>query len=405
MAIINDGGSTARRTITSTPTRTASTTSAVAAESKSSKPTTGVAAATAADKYEPPKTNTNTPPPGSSIPVTAWRRLPSEDRAEVWKDYQTAQATRHADLKPGETTKNPKLQDYLIANPDVKTVQDLVNKTYNQGTFYSTCKDLDLDANEILKYRSAALRDWAVNPAPPSGSAPRTTDEANKVFLNQYHTQYNEYFRDDGSVSNNCGPTSLAMTLKVAGKMPQGLNSEQQIDYARALMYPNREESAYQHVTDANGNDVRLLDNDKGLTAIDSEDNKTGIVAGAAQAGITTTHETGWDKFDTALNDGKTAVVEGNISDAWRNEFSKSGVAGSYASGGDGHFIAVLGKTAGGDYIVADPMFSGGTVEMSRDELAVFFAKQNSDPSFAAIDAASKPPAPTIPAWKLIQMQ
>ena len=44
----------------------------------------------------------------------------------------------------------------------------------------------------------------------------------------------------------------------------------------------------------------------------------------------------------------------------------------------------MLGKTAEGKYLVADPMFSGGTVELSRDQLAVFFARQNGEPSFVA---------------------
>lgn len=403
MAIISDGGGSVRRNAATT-TRTSTT-----APTAPGKPSTSssTATATAADKYEPPKTNTNTPPPGSNIDSATWRRLPPEDRADAWKEYQTAQATRQADLKPGETTKNDKLQDYLIANPDIRTVQDLVNKTYDAGTLYTTCDELKIDANEILKYRTASLRDWAVNPAPPHTSAPRTSDEANKVFLNQYHTTYNEDYPDDDTVTNNCGPSSLAMTLKVAGKMPPGLNSEEQIDYARALMYPNLPADAYKHVTDANGNDVRLFDNDKGLTGIDGEDSKgrpIGIVAGAASAGINTTHETGWAAFDAALDAGKTTVVEGNISGAWRQEFTDSGVAGSYAGGGNGHFISVLGKTANGDYIVADPMFSGGTVEMSRGELAVFFAKQGGDPSFAAIDAAKKQQAPVMPAWRLAQM-
>ncbi|MBN2359452.1 MAG: C39 family peptidase, partial [Deltaproteobacteria bacterium] len=333
------------------------------------------------------------PPPGSTIDSTVWRRLSPEDRADIWKE----QANRQADLAPGETTKNEKLHDYLIANPDVKTVQDLVNKTWSSNTFYTTCDELGVDSKELLKYRKIALRDWAVNPAPPSGTAPRTVEEANKVFLNQYNTDFNQYY-DKSNVSNNCGPTSLAMALQVAGKMPPGLNSEQQIDYARGLMYPNLDERSYKHVTDANGKEVRLLDNDSDLTNIDE------VVTGAAQAGITTSHEKGWNELDAALNAGQTAVVEGNISGTWRSQFSNSGVAGSYAGGGNGHFIAVLGKTSDGNYLVADPMFSGGAVEMSRDQLAVFFAKQAGEPSFVAIEAAKQQAAPTVPAWRLSQM-
>ena len=271
----------------------------------------------------------------------------------------------------GETVKNAKLNEYLLAHPEIKTVQNLVNATYPKGTYESTCRELGLDPNELLKYRTANLKDWAVTPAPPDGSMPRTTAEANQVFLNQYTTAFNPYYGKDG-VSNNCGPTSLAMCLKLQDKMPPGLNTEQQIDYARGLMYPN---IAGTTVKDANGNDVRLLDQDRMLTNITAVGSATG-----------STHQTGWASFDAALDSGKPLVVEGNISGSWRTVFSthQGDAPGTYAGGGDGHFIAVLGKTADGKYLVADPMYAGGTVAMTRAELAVFFAKQGGDPSFTA---------------------
>lgn len=284
------------------------------------------------------------------------------------------------------TITNQKLYDYLQANPQIKTVQDLVNASYRQpgggwGTFENTCKDLGLDPAQVAKYRSANLMDWAAV-APPAPGMPSTPAEANAFFINQYRTEFNPYYPSETGVSNNCGPTSLAMCLQVEGKMPPGLNPEQRIDYARALMYPKLDASAYTTVNDANGNPVRLLDRDSALTAMG--DATSGIVGGAAQAGISTAKQTGWGNLDDALAAGRPVVVEGNICDAWRTAVA-SHPPGSYAGGGDGHFIAVLGKTADGKYLVADPMYSGGTVALTKDELATFFAKQGGAPSFASI--------------------
>ncbi len=289
-----------------------------------------------------------------------------------------APAATQAPVPAKETIVNQKLSDYLQANPDIKTVQDLVNKTYPKGKWDSTCQELGLDGKELLKYRSAALRDFAVLPAPGDGTAPRTTQDANRFFITQY--QNDTWNREStNSWSNNCGPTSLAMVLKVNGKMPQGLTNEQQIDYARALMYPKLAKTDGADVKLPDGSTVRILNYDKMLTGIGA------ATEGAQGGGLgNAAHHKGWADFDTALNAGESLVVEGNISSKWRAVFGvhQGEAPGDYQSGGNGHFIAVLGKTADGRYIVADPMYTGGTVAMSRDELAVFFAKQGGEPSF-----------------------
>ena len=163
------------------------------------------------------------------------------------------------------------------------------------------------------------------------------------------------------------------------GKLPAGLTHEQSIDYARGLMYPALAKSSGKDITLADGSKVRVLDADKMLSNI------TAATAGAQGGGLAgAQHETGWADFDAALNAGKSTVVEGNISGSWHTVFAhhQADAAGNYQGGGNGHFIAVLGKTADGKYLVADPMYSGGTVAMSRDELAVFFKAQNGEPSF-----------------------
>lgn len=270
---------------------------------------------------------------------------------------------------------NQKLFDYLQANPEVKTVQDLVNKTYPKGTYDQTCRELGLEPWDIARYRSAALMDFAVRQPRGDGSAPTTAADANRFFITQY--QDDTYNRESpNSWSNNCGPTSLAMVLDVNGKRPEGLTDEQAIDYARGLMYPDY---ATKSVTLPDGSTVKLFDSDKMLT------NMTAMTRGAAGAGLSgAQHQTGWADFDAALNAGKALVVEGNISGAWRTVFAnhKAEAPGNYQGGGNGHFLAVLGRTDDGKYLVADPMFTGGTVAMSRDELAVFFAQMGGKPSF-----------------------
>lgn len=280
----------------------------------------------------------------------------------------------------GPTVTNQKLYDYLTANPKIRTSQDLVNATWKKGTFDKTCKELGLDSATVLKYRSASLMGFAVKPPVSDGKAPTTVEQANRSFITQY--QNDTYNRESpNSWSNNCGPTSLAMVLKVNGKMPQGLTNEQQIDYARGLMYPKLAKTDGKDVTLPSGETVRVLDIDKMLT------NVTSATAGMKAGGLEgASSQKGWAAFDEALDAGKSLVVEGNISTKYKAAFKDEATAtgGNYQGGGDGHFMAVLGKTAEGKYLVADPMFSGGAVEMTRDELANFFAKQGGDPSFVS---------------------
>ncbi|MDP3238310.1 MAG: C39 family peptidase [Myxococcales bacterium] len=280
----------------------------------------------------------------------------------------------------GPTIVNQKLHDYLTANPKIRTSQDLINATWKKGTFDTTCKELGLDSRTVLKYRSASLMGFAVRPVVSDGKAPTTVEQANRVFVTQY--QHDTYNRESpNSWSNNCGPTSLAMVLKVNGKMPQGLTNEQQIDYARGLMYPKLAKTDGKDVALPSGETVRVLDIDKMLT------NVTSATAGMKGGGLEgASHQKGWAAFDDALDAGKSLVVEGNISSTYKAAFKDEATAtgGSYQGGGNGHFMAVLGKTSDGKYLVADPMFSGGTVEMTRDEVANFFAKQGGDPSFVS---------------------
>lgn len=277
---------------------------------------------------------------------------------------------------PKETVINKKLYDYLKANPRIQTSQDLINATYKQGKFESTCKELGLNSAEISKYRSAKLIDYAVIRQAPAGT-PRTTQEANKYHLTQYNTSkygtdYNRYFDKTGDFSNNCGPASLAMSLRSLGKMPAGLNPEQQIDYTRALISG----TSNKQVT-VNGKTYKLYDKDLGPGSLVGN----GQIAGGATAlGVPASRQSGWGSLNDAMAAGKPVVAAGFISQDWKAQFPASGHYGS--AGRVGHFIAILGKTNDGKYLVSDPMYANGSVAMTAAQLEKF---TGTNPDFTAI--------------------
>ncbi len=218
------------------------------------------------------------------------------------------------------------------------------------------CAQLGLEPSDVTNYRSAAIRDLAYPPPPPDGSLPPTAEEANRYHIVQFaDPTYNPTGRPGSSV--NCGPASLAMALDTQGLLPPGLTPEQKVDYARALMYgTDNSEIVVQ------GRTVRLLDDDHATTG------NGDVLNGAAAAGLTAQKQTGWSELDAALLAGKPVVAYGDCYQAWKDQFdTTSGVR--YGSGEIAHFIAILGKTAGepSRYVVCDPMFTGGPVEMTRD--------------------------------------
>ncbi|MHB8874877.1 MAG: C39 family peptidase [Myxococcaceae bacterium] len=319
------------------------------------------------DAFKSAKPDLSKPPPGVNISKPTWNRLPLQERKDMWGDYQKTSTTVAATVpatKPGETVINPELHAYLQVHPEIKTVQDFVNATYPKGTFESTCKTLNLDPVEVAKYRTAFLQDWATVRMPPPGTLPTSVAEANAYHLTQYNTSeygtdYNRYFPPGNDFSNNCGPAALAMALTTQGKMPAGLNPEQQIDYARGLIYG----TSNSEVT-VNGTTYKLLDKDGDTVGFGN------IVDGATAAGLTSEHTSGWGALDDALADGHPVVAAGMISETWKGQFPPDGHYGS--AGRVGHFVAILGKTPEGKYIVSDPMFANGAVEMTQEELKTF---------------------------------
>jgi hypothetical protein len=275
----------------------------------------------------------------------------------------------------GPTVVNPELQEFLAANPDIQTVQDFIEYCYAQGGdrfFRDKCAELGLNQAELARVRSANMSDYVYSGPELAENLPHTAEAANEHFITQFGDA--TYNPDGATSTTNCGPTSLAMALNTAGQMPEGLTPEQQIDYARALMYPDSSSITY---IDVGGQQIPQLNQDGEFTDISA------ITQGAQQLELGGLQGTGWAAIDNALASGQPVVCPGNVSTDWRDEFPNPN---DYHLEGSGHFIAVLGRTEDGKYLVADPLYPGGVVEMTRDQLATFFqGSTNTDPKFAAI--------------------
>lgn len=320
------------------------------------------------------------PPPGSRVSRAEWRRMTPAEKQDMWNAFNgnssasvpvgsTAGSGVAPTVPPGATLINAPLATYLAAHPELKTVQDLVNATWPHGQFESTCASLGLNPNDLLKYRSAYLVDYAYQRQPPPGTLPTTVEAANAYHLVEfnttpYGTDFNRYYPLGNDFSNDCGPASLAMALTAQGKMPAGLNAEQEIEYARALITsPTDPFKAATSTVTVNGTTYPLR-----------ESNSTvgygQVVDGAQAAGLPAQHTYGWGPINDALAAGHPVVLAGTISPSWKQEFPTDGHYGS--AGRVGHFIAILGTTSDGKYIVDDPMYTGGAVAMTRDQIANF---------------------------------
>jgi hypothetical protein len=186
------------------------------------------------------------------------------------------------------------------------------------------------------------------------------------------------------SHSKNCGPASLAMAMAYTGRMPPGLSKEQQVDYARALMSPGRE-GEFTYVTDANGQKVPQLDRDSEYT------DGSMVPDGIRAAGANPIYGESWGELDAQLAAGHPVMAGGWVSDeggnglAWKQQFPGGVGPGAYGTGTTGHLISILGKAANGKYIVADPLYARGPVEMTREQLALYFSQTGGNPSFTAL--------------------
>jgi len=305
--------------------------------------------------------------PPNSVNIHEWQEMTPQERTQAWSSY-VANNTQYV--------ANPQLRDYLAQHPELHLtdVHSLINAAAKSPKgFEAAMREAGLDPNAALTYPSANLADLAVVRQPPVGSTlPTDIAQANVYHLVQYNTApfgtpYNTSFQPATQhFSNNCGPASLAMALRIAGQMPAGLNAEQQIDYARYLI----KDTSNGSVTTSPGTSVPIYDNDSQRLSYDR------IANAEQQTGIPMTYTTGWAALDDSLANGHPVVAAGQITQPWIDQFPDRGNYGSVDVTKDpvGHFVAVVGKTTDGQYLVSDPMWTGGAVTMSREELMKFFA-------------------------------
>ncbi len=180
---------------------------------------------------------------------------------------------------------------------------------------------------------------------------PTSIQLADPFFKLQYlNAKYNP---NGPNGSNNCGPASLAMILKMLGKEPANISVETSIDYARAQMF-------------GYSNSVK-----QGLNVLDLDRQSTNwdqIKAGITKTGGKPEDLQGWAQLDQSLNQGKPVISWGFLRPEWRQQFPQR-VGDGYTP----HLNAILGKTPDGKYIVADPMHQGGPVAMTKQQLSVFY--------------------------------
>lgn len=205
------------------------------------------------------------------------------------------------------------------------------------------------DDGNLVIYTAQGRPVWASNTVSAcntgnNSSLPTSTSQANNVFKLQY---WNPTWNPDGpSSSNNCGPASLAMIRKLFGKEAGGVSIQTSINQARQLMNAPGT---------GNTSDTQL---------------KTGIANSGLRYDDRMNNGT-WAQLDQDLANGKAIIGWGYYDTQWRSQFPNYSLTGS---GSTNHLNTILGKTPNGNYLVGDPMYRGGVVEMSRNQLAVYFS-------------------------------
>ncbi|QSQ22833.1 peptidoglycan-binding protein [Pyxidicoccus parkwayensis] len=302
------------------------------------------------------------PPPPEPPPPEPWP-VPEKDlkRGDSGKDVQALQDSL---VELGYLT-----QEQVATGPG-----QFGPKT--QAALEKFQKDHGLPTDGHYEARTREALSQALNSSHPAGAKTHgAAMSAEAAFITQFTSEYNPY---GPRGSTNCGPASLAMSLAYTGHMPPGLTKEQQVDHARALMSPRRE-SEFTYVKASDGTRVPLLDRDHELTG------GTMVADGIKSAGLTARYGQGWEALDQQLAAGNPVIANGATNASWRAQFPER-----MGNGDIGHLNAILGKTQDGKYLVADPLHTGGPVAMTRQQLSVFFSPTGGQPSFNALQGASR---------------
>lgn len=195
-------------------------------------------------------------------------------------------------------------------------------------------------------------------PVIPGGATPYAGGRSpSEIHMNQFAA-------DPNGSNANCGPTSLAMALRLVGlDVPGASNNFDRINIARRLMFSgSSERDLARDGVDGNGNRVdsehstysNVDDIIRGARASGADASRISPVNGSIAAAIA-----------QDLRAGNSVVAAGNGS------FNQDGsVRNSY-----GHFVTVSGITEDGNFIVNDPTNSG-PVTVTPQQLESWMAGQ-----------------------------
>ena len=221
---------------------------------------------------------------------------------------------------------------------------------------------------------SVTVQPTRPQPTPAKAAAPRpalssTVDQANRSFVSQWGpTPWNSGGHPYGF--EDCVPTSAVMAASALGLIahPAPAGAEDAIDHMRDLSL------GYDSKT---SNPMSFTAVAKGLRQ-----------QGAITQGISATTPA----VDAALAQGKPVIVCGDPWKAWGASMSANGQYLNHRDPGN-HACVILGKTADGKYLLADPLSKVGTVPVSAEQLRSFWA--NGYPGAMAVSRADgKNPSP-----------
>jgi peptidoglycan hydrolase-like protein with peptidoglycan-binding domain len=192
-------------------------------------------------------------------------------------------------------------------------------------------------------------------PHAPADGLPTSAEAANNHFLSQWGpTAYNDPpgTNDAPYGYNDCGPTSAVMALNALGisQQPSAENAHLAIDSMRDSMFGRNTTHSER----------------MGFATI-----KKGLEANGAQ-GVDLPHSPvakALEGLDQALEQGMPVMIgTNNVWSAWGAD---QRAQGNYINSRDpgGHFVTVLGKTPEGNYIVGDPLFRNGAVEVTPEQM------------------------------------
>jgi hypothetical protein len=192
----------------------------------------------------------------------------------------------------------------------------------------------------------------------------------NAYFKHQIHR--NQWNKDGPLHSGNCAPTSLAMAIDVMGKEPAGLSVEQSIHRVRAVYDPGLHESNGTSRADIAQAATKLGMKVLGLNTLLSGDAMLKRLSDQLGLGHVIVLEGEPGNPNTSSPSAYEAAFNAAYADAIKNGASL--YHSTYDFNGY-HAIVVIGKDAGGHFIVGDPLSEVGFVPLTPAQMKDFFAR------------------------------